>query len=65
VVEKSFSNIISQTYYIGQKCKSGAAAKHYFFSVWGLDKDQWKTEEGFKKYISEETEKLSNPIQHM
>lgn len=62
VVEKSFSQIISQTYYIGQKCKSGVAAKHYFFSVWGLDKDQWKTEDGFKKYISEEAEKLSQPV---
>lgn len=63
VMEKSFSNIISQTYYIGQKCTSGIPARHYFFSVWGLDKDQWKTEDGFKKYIAEEAEKLSNPIQ--
>jgi len=62
VESKSFSNIISETYYIGQKCKSGVPAKHYFFSVWGLDKDQWKTEEGFKKYISEEAEKLSSPV---
>jgi hypothetical protein len=61
-VEKSFSNIISQTYYIGQKCKNNVPAKHYFFSVWGLDKEQWKTEEGFKKYITEEAEKLSSPI---
>jgi hypothetical protein len=63
VPEKGFSNVISETYYIGQKCKSGEPAKHYFFSVWGLDKDQWKTEKGFKKYISEEAEKLSAPIQ--
>ncbi len=62
VDEKSFSNIISQTYYIGQKCKSGVPAKHYFFSVWGLDNDQWKTEEGFRKYITEEAEKLSSPL---
>jgi hypothetical protein len=62
VVEKSFSNIISQTYYIGQKCKNAEPAKHYFFSVWGLEKEQWKTEDGFKKYISEEAEKLSSPI---
>jgi len=62
VKEKGFSNIISETYYIGQKCKSGTPAKHYFFSVWGLDKDQWKTEEGFRKYIGEEAEKLSAPI---
>ena len=62
VVEKGFSNIISETYYIGQKCKSNIPAKHYFFSVWGLDKEQWKTEEGFSKYITEEAEKLSSPV---
>lgn len=62
VPEKGFSNIISETYYIGQKCESGQPAKHYFFAVWGLDKDQWKTEEGFRKYLEEETKKLSAKI---
>jgi hypothetical protein len=62
VKEKGFSNIISETYYIGQKCESNKPAKHYFFSVWGLDKEQWKTEEGFRKYITEEAEKLSSPV---
>ncbi len=62
VVEKGFSNIISETYYIGQHCQSGQPAKHYFFAVWGLDKDQWKTEEGFKTYIEQETEKLASSI---
>ena len=62
VKKKGFSNIISETYYIGQKCENEKPAKHYFFSVWGLDKDQWKTEDGFKKYIGEEAEKLSSPI---
>ena len=62
VVEKGFSNIISQTCYIGQKCTSGVSEKHYFFAVWGLDNDQWKTEKGFRKYISQEAEKLSEPI---
>ncbi len=65
VKSKGFSNIISETYYIGQKCQNETPAKHYFFSVWGLDKDQWKTEEGFKKYIGEEAEKLSSPIKKM
>ncbi len=65
VPEKGFSIIISETYYIGQKCTSGKPAKHYFFSVWGLDKDQWKTEEGFRKYISEESEKLTEPIRKL
>jgi hypothetical protein len=65
VPEKGFSNIISETYYIGQQCESGQPAKHYFFAVWGLDKDQWKTEEGFRKYITAEAEKLSEPIQKL
>ena len=62
VREKSFSHIISETYYIGQQFENNKPAKHYFFSVWGLDNDQWKTEEGFRKYIAEESEKLSKPI---
>lgn len=62
VPEKGFSQIISETYYIGQNCESGKPSKHFFFSVWGLDKDQWKTEEGFRKYIAEEAEKLSEPV---
>ncbi len=63
VDEKSFSNIISETYYIGQKFTNDKPVEHYFFSVWGLEKDQWKTEEGFTKYIKEEAGKLSKPIQ--
>lgn len=62
VKEKGFSHIISETAYMGQKCKEAAPAKHYFFAVWGLDQDQWKTEGGFRKYIGEEAEKLSAPI---
>jgi len=62
VIEKSFSNIISETYYISQIINSGVPAKHYFSAVWGLEKEQWKTEEGFKKYLSEEAEKLSSPL---
>lgn len=65
VEEKNFSNIISETYYIGQKCESGQPAQHYFFAAWGLENDQWKTEEGFRKYITEEAEKLSSPIRKM
>ncbi len=62
VPEKGFSHIISETYYIGQHCESNQPAKHYFFSVWGLDKDQWKTEEGFRLYIGEEAKKLNEKI---
>lgn len=62
VPEKGFSNIISETYYIGQECSSEEPAKHYFFAVWGLDKEQWKTEEGFRTYITQEAKKLSEPL---
>lgn len=62
VPEKEFSNIISQTYYIGQKFENEVPARHYFFSVWGLEKDRWKTEEGFRKYLNEEAVKLTTPI---
>ncbi len=62
VIEKGFSNIISETCYIGQKCKNGVPTKHYFSAVWGLEKDQWKTEEGFKKYLREEMDRLSSPV---
>ncbi|MBI9064458.1 MAG: DUF4861 domain-containing protein, partial [Marinilabiliaceae bacterium] len=63
VDEKRFSHIISESYYGGQKYQSGKPARHYFFAVWGLEKAQWKTEKGFKKYIAQEAEKLSQPLQ--
>jgi len=63
VHEKNFSHIISETCYITQKCISGQSAKHYFFAVWGLERDQWKRQEEFIKYIKEEAEKLSEKIQ--
>lgn len=62
VPEKGFSQIISETYYISQNFENNKPARHYFFSVWGLDRDQWKTEEGFRQYIAEESEKLSEPV---
>lgn len=65
VKSKGFSHIISETYYIAQDCENAKPAKHYFFSVWGLDKEQWKSEEGFRKYINKEAEKLSAPIEKM
>ena len=65
VEEKNFSNIISETYYIGQECESGKPAQHYFFAVWGLEKNQWKTEAGFREYINEEAGKLSAPIREL
>ncbi len=63
VVEKGFSNIISETYYIGQKAEANKPARHYFSAVWGLEKDQWKTEDGFKSYLKEESKLLSSPIE--
>ena len=62
VREKGFSQIISETTYIGQKCLSGQPAKHYFFAVWGLENNQWKTEEGFRQYITKEAAKLTEKI---
>lgn len=62
VIEKGFSNIISETYYISQLIKNGEPATHYFSAVWGLEKEQWKTEDGFRKYLLEEGEKLSSPL---
>ena len=63
VPEKGFSNIISETYYIAQKAEDDKPARHYFAAVWGLEKEQWKTEEGFKAYLQEEALKLSSPIE--
>lgn len=63
VIEKGFSNLISETCYMGQKAMDGQAARHYFAAVWGLEKEQWKTEEGFKTYLKVEAKKLSSPIQ--
>ncbi|MDP3915464.1 MAG: DUF4861 domain-containing protein [Bacteroidota bacterium] len=62
VVEKNFSNVISQTYYVAQKINADAPARHYFLAVWGLENDQWKNIDNFKAYISSEAEFLSNPI---
>jgi hypothetical protein len=62
VVEKSFSNIISETYYLGQKCRDNQPEKHYFFAVWGLENKRWKTAEGFKDYIKTEAELLAGKI---
>ncbi len=62
VVEKNFSNVISQTYYVAQKINADAPARHYFLAVWGLENDKWKNMDNFKAYISSEAEILSNPI---
>ena len=62
VVEKNFSNVISQTFYVAQKINADAPARHYFLAVWGLENEKWKSMENFKAYISSEAEFLSNPI---
>jgi hypothetical protein len=62
VVEKNFSNVISQTFYVAQKINADAPARHYFLAVWGLENDQWKNIDNFKAYISSEAELLSNPV---
>ena len=62
IPEKRFSNIISETYYIGQQFTNGKPARHYFSAVWGLEKDQWKTEEGFRQYLAQEASKLHSLV---
>lgn len=62
VVEKNFSNVISQTFYVAQKINADATARHYFLAVWGLENEKWKNVENFKAYISSEAELLSNLV---
>ena len=62
VDEKKFSHVISQTYYVAQKISADTPARHYFFAVWGLENDKWKSADHFKAYISSEAECLSQPI---
>jgi len=63
VDEKKFSNVISQTYYVAQKINPDAPARHYFFAVWGLENEKWKSIDNFKAYISAQADLLNNPIQ--
>ncbi len=62
VDEKQFSNVISETYYEAQKINADVPARHYFFAVWGLENEKWKSMDNFKAYISGEADFLSNPI---
>ncbi len=62
VDEKKFSIVISQMYYAAQKIAADTPARHYFFAVWGLENEKWKSMDNFKAYISAEAELLSNPI---
>lgn len=62
VPEKEFSRIVSDTYYIGQKIQNNVPARHYFFTVWGLENSKWNNFDNFKNYIGEEAKKLNNPI---
>jgi len=62
VDEKQFSNVISMTYYVAQKIEADVPARHYFFAVWGLENEKWKSIDNFKAYISSEADLLSNPI---
>ena len=62
VDEKQFSNVISETYYEAQKINADVPARHYFFAVWGLENEKWKSMDNFKAYISSEADLLSHPI---
>jgi len=62
VPEKNFSQVISETYYVAQDVENEIPARHYFFAVWGLENPRWNQIEEFRKYMSEEAEKLSHPV---
>ena len=62
VEEKKFSIVISQMYYAAQGIQADKPAQHYFFAVWGLENEKWKSMDNFKAYIASEAEMLSNPI---
>lgn len=62
VKEKNFSQIISETCYISQKAADGVPSGHWFAAVWGAEREQWKTEDGFRNYLREEMEKLAIPL---
>ncbi len=59
---KSFSQVISDTWYMSQKIKTELPSVHYFFAMWGLENPKWNEVDSVKKYIREEAEKLSRPI---
>ncbi len=62
VPAKSFSQVISETYYLSQKIKTESPSVHYFFAMWGLENSKWNEVDSVKKYIREEAEKLSHPV---
>jgi hypothetical protein len=62
VKEKNFSQIISETCYISQKAADRVPSAHWFAAVWGAEREQWKTEDGFRNYLSEEIQKLASPL---
>ena len=62
VVEKNFSQVISDTYYVAQRVQNDTPARHYFFAVWGLENPKWNQIAEFKNYMAAEAEKLSNPV---
>ena len=63
VPEKEFSVVVSNTYYEAQKIENDQPISHYFFAVWGLENPQWNQVQNFKKYLTEEADAFSNPVQ--
>ena len=62
VPAKEFSQVISSTYYVAQNIQNDVPARHYFFAVWGLEDPKWNDPGNFEKYISNEADKISNPV---
>ena len=64
VDEKSFSNIISETYYIGQKFTNDKPVEHYFFLCLGTGKRPVENRRRlYRNILTKKLRKLSKPIQ--
>jgi hypothetical protein len=62
VPDKSFSQVISETFYLTQKIQAGTPAVHYFFALWGLEDPTWNEAEPVREYIRLEADKISHPV---
>lgn len=62
VPAKNFSQVISETYYLGQNISGGRPSTHYFFAMWGLENPKWNEVDSVKEYIRQEADQLGTPL---
>jgi hypothetical protein len=62
VPEKSFSQVISDTYYLSQRIANNTPSIHYFYAFWGLEDARWKKVEGVRQYLEGEAERMGTPL---